>query len=430
MNAFDPRSLIAHQAVRRAVRVSLALLFTLGGIAIGRADYRLAVGDVLELSAVGIPELKQRAQIAENGQVSLPLAGTLPAKGLTLAELRAKLRQILPTREFRRRTEEGREYPVILAPGDVDVGIAEYRPVYVNGDVSKPGEVVYRPGLSVRQAIALAGGYDLMRLRMNNPFLEQADIKSEYSALWVEFAKEQMHIARLQAELAGRSEIDRTGVQKTPVPASVAADIERITIEQLAARNTDYAKEKDYLKEAVASEDKRILILSDQLEKEKAGVEADTEELARVKELLQRGSTVVTRVVDARRSLLLSSTRQLETAAQLATVERQRQDFSRRAEKLDDQRRMEFLSELQEARAKLAGLRARLEAAGEKLVYVGMVRSQLVRGSGSEPEIAIFRKNERGVAERIAAEQDSEVLPGDVVEVALQGDLVPRAPSR
>ena len=42
------------------------------------ADYSLAVGDVLELSAVGIPELKQRAQINQDGNVALPLVGPLP----------------------------------------------------------------------------------------------------------------------------------------------------------------------------------------------------------------------------------------------------------------------------------------------------------------------------------------------------------------
>ena len=42
----------------------------------------------------------------------------------------------------------------------------EQRPVYLNGDVSRPGEQRYRLGLTVRQTIALAGGYDIMRFRM------------------------------------------------------------------------------------------------------------------------------------------------------------------------------------------------------------------------------------------------------------------------
>ena len=38
--------------------------------------------------------------------------------------------------------------------------VVEYRPIYVNGDVSKPGEHPFRPQMTVRQAVALSGGYD------------------------------------------------------------------------------------------------------------------------------------------------------------------------------------------------------------------------------------------------------------------------------
>jgi polysaccharide export outer membrane protein len=398
--------------------------------ATAQADYRLGVGDVLEISAVGIPELKQRMQIGQDGTVALPLAGQLRVAGMTLVETRARVRQLLPGKEFRRRTEEGREYPVILTPADIDVTVAEYRPVYLNGDVAKPGEQPYRPGMTVRQAVALAGGYDIMRFRMNNPFLEQSDLKSEYSSLWAEFAKEQVLVARLQAELSGKQDIDRQTLEKTPVPASVASEIERLGREQLALRNTDFSKEKVYLDGAVNQEDSRIKILSEQHKKEEAGVTADTEDLQRLQELYKNGNVVMTRIVEARRSLLLSSTRQLETAAQLAQVQRPRQEFSRRSDKLDDQRRLDLLAELQDANVKLAGIRSKLEASGEKLLYVGMVRSQLVRGNGSKPQIFLFRKNENAASERIASDEDAELLPGDVVEIVLQADLIPGLAAR
>ncbi len=48
-----------------------------------------------------------------------------------------------------------------------------------------------------------------------------------------------------------------------------------------------------------------------------------------------------------------------------------------------------------------------------------MVRSQLVRGAGNKAEIAIFRKGEKG-QERIVASEDTELQPGDAVEVTLR----------
>jgi polysaccharide export outer membrane protein len=59
----------------------------------------------------------------------------------------------------------------------------------------------------------------------------------------------------------------------------------------------------------------------------------------------------------------------------------------------------------------------------EKLVYTGLVRSQLVRGKGSKPEISIVRT---GVgAGQIAADEEMELRPGDVIEISLQGDMTP-----
>jgi polysaccharide export outer membrane protein len=65
----------------------------------------------------------------------------------------------------------------------------------VNGDVAKPGQQTFRAGLTVRQALTLAGGY-VMRFRAKDPFLESADLRSEYMSLWTDFAREQIRISR------------------------------------------------------------------------------------------------------------------------------------------------------------------------------------------------------------------------------------------
>ena len=58
-----------------------------------------------------------------------------------------------------------------------------------------------------------------------------------------------------------------------------------------------------------------------------------------------------------------------------------------------------------------------------------MVRSQLVRGAGAgdKAEIAIIRRGQKG-KERIIADEDSELQPGDTVEVSLHYQDGPDAP--
>jgi len=54
---------------------------------------------------------------------------------------------------------DGREAVIVIDADDVTAIVAEYRPIYANGDVSKPGEYPYRPAIAARQLIAVAGGY-------------------------------------------------------------------------------------------------------------------------------------------------------------------------------------------------------------------------------------------------------------------------------
>jgi polysaccharide export outer membrane protein len=384
------------------------------------AEYRLDVGDVIEISVLGVPELRQRVPVQLDGSISYPLLGSFGVSGLSPSEVRAKIQAILPTKVFRQRAPDGRESVVVIEPDQVTVGVVEYRPIYVNGDVSKPGEQTYRPRMTVRQAVALSGGYDVMRFRTsNNPFLESSDFRSEYESLWTEFAKEQAHVWRLRTELGGTDNLDQTVLREAPIAPSVLLQIAHLEDEQLKSRQSEYDREKVFLQSAVKQTDTQIAVLSEQLQQEDQGVKEDTQDLQRITDLLGKGSVTVPRLTDARRALLLSSTRKLQTTAQLMLQRRQRHDTARQLERLDEQRKVALLHELQDAGVKINQIRARLQGVAEKIQYTALVRSQLVRGSGGKPEIAVVRSRSTG-RERFIAEEDTELQPGDVVEVALR----------
>jgi polysaccharide export outer membrane protein len=123
-------------------------------------------------------------------------------------------------------------------------------------------------------------------------------------------------------------------------------------------------------------------------------------------------------VTDARRAVLLSSTMALQTAAQLMQVKRQQGDVVRQLERLDDQRRIKLLQDLQDARMALGQVWAKLQSTAEKVQYAG-ARSQLMHGHELKADIVVIRKGEKGWA-RIPAHEDFELQPGDAVEVALR----------
>ena len=424
-SAFAEVALFARGAPRRGkmhdARPYLLALALLGSITPARAEYKLHVGDVIEISVARLPALKQRVPIQLDGTISFPLLGTLPVAGLSPAEAQAKVQAMLAAKVFPQRTPDGRDTSVTIEPDEVTATVAEYRPIYVNGDVSKPGEQTYRPLMTVRQAVALSGGYDVVRLRMNNPILESADLQAEYESLWTEFAKEQAHVWRLQQELGQQTTIDKKALLDIPLARPTVQAIVDIEMEQLKARKTDEQAERTFLQHGIVQADEEIQVLSQQQKTEEQGNQADIDEFERSKDLLSRGNLTNLRVSDARRAMLLSSIQKLQTAAQLMQTQRQRDDLSRQIARLDGQRRSDMLRELQDAEVALGKIRFKLQSTGEKLQYTALAKSQLGRGLGNPPAITVIRTAANGI-EKLAANEDFELQPGDVVEVALMKD--------
>jgi polysaccharide biosynthesis/export protein len=387
------------------------------------ADYKIATGDTLELAVAGVPELKQRAVVNLDGAVTFAMLGRLQVTELSTAELQTKVQQILSKKLYYQRAPDGRENRIVLETDAITVTIAEYRPVYINGDVAKPGEQIYRPGMTVRHALAVAGGYNLLLDRITNPILQAADIRSDYDVLSAQLIKEQAYIARLKIELDITDKSEANQIKETLIEPELASQIADLQAQQLSARKADYQNEKNYLQVAIQQSSKRLSVLSQQQEKEQAGEEADVQDMQRVEALFQKGAVPITRITEARRLSLLSSTRRLETAARVAQVEREREDFQRRFQKLDDQRRIDLVKELDDANLRLTSIRSRLQAAGEKMLYTGAARSQLLGGEKSRPDIVIFRKS-AGVPNQIVADPSMDLQPGDVIEVTLKPESI------
>jgi polysaccharide export outer membrane protein len=105
---------------------------------------RLQAGDTLRVTVFGEEKLSGDFQVDPSGYVSLPLAGTVLAAGLTKIELERSL-----TEKFKSK---------YLRDPKVTVDVASFRPIYVLGEVQRPGEYQYRSGLNVVSALAVAGG--------------------------------------------------------------------------------------------------------------------------------------------------------------------------------------------------------------------------------------------------------------------------------
>jgi polysaccharide export outer membrane protein len=275
--------------------------------------------------------------------------------------------------------------------------------------------------------VALSGGYDTMRYRVAVPFTDGANFQAEYQMLWIEYARAQVRLARLQAERGSGSELDTFGFSNSPVAPEVLSELLANEKEQLETSRADHEKELAFLQQATKNAADQVAVMAEQEQKERQGLESDTNQVNRLLEFNQRGTVTADRVVAERRTMLFSSTRLLQTIAQSAQVKRERSEALRRLDHSEDARRLQLMQQIQDTEANIAALRIKIKASGDKLLYAGGMRSQIARGWS--PDIVIVRRGPDGL-QQISGTEDTVLQPGDTVEVTLRIDPAVGIPIR
>ena len=108
-------------------------------------------------------------------------------------------------------------------PEEVTASIVDYRPVFVSGHVARPGEQGFRPRMTVREAVAFAGGS--RRSACRYPLYDTANLRSEYVGIWLNVAREQARIWGIRTDLGDKLEFDRTSVPPSPVSDGEVSEI-------------------------------------------------------------------------------------------------------------------------------------------------------------------------------------------------------------
>ncbi len=113
-------------------------------------DYRLGPGDLIRVSVFGVDEFDHTVRVDSTGAIKLPYLGRFPVAGMTVVELETEVASML-------------DAEVIKDP-EAFVSILEHKAhsVFVLGAVNRPGEYKMVSSPTLIDAIALAGGLDLV----------------------------------------------------------------------------------------------------------------------------------------------------------------------------------------------------------------------------------------------------------------------------
>ena len=109
------------------------------------AAYKLGVGDKVRVTVYGEKDLSGDFDVNDQGEVTLPLIGAVRIAGKSVGDAETVI-----TNAY------GKNY---LVNPHVNLQVMNYRPFFILGEVKNPGSYPYVNGMTVVNAVALAGGY-------------------------------------------------------------------------------------------------------------------------------------------------------------------------------------------------------------------------------------------------------------------------------
>ena len=397
---------------------AISLLAAMAHPISAQTEVQLAAGDTVAFSLLGAPDLGRQATIGGDGTVYLPLAGKVAAAGLSVDELRESINAVLRDRAYRVSGPGGEDVWRRVQEDDIFLDIAEYRPVYITGDVGRPGEIRYRPGMSVRQALAIAGGVG--RLAEDDREERILRLSDERGLLMGRIGIQNTELARLGADLEAVLALrfpDPDGPGTQPLGGDSPSELEALAQRWLAARSELRESAESGNRLALSRMESRLEVLEELDAASRENLQFEEEEFVRAEEAaaFRPGPENLRAAADARRGLLQSSTRALETASELLRLKLDMARFSEetKADIINEQTRL--LEAISSGTENLHNMERQRRLIDNQLIRLGAMPTGSQEAS---VEMRLFRADSDATGGE-AALPEMTMMPGDVLEVTL-----------
>jgi exopolysaccharide production protein ExoF len=363
------------------------------------AEWQPADGSIRDWEVVG-----GEYSVGPSGTISLPFIGELPAAGKTPADVAGAIGEELRTKFALRNLPSA------------SVEIAAFRPVFLAGDVDKPGEYPYSPRLTVLKALSLAGGLKRSEAgqRFARDFLNAQGDASVYDSQRGRLIARR---ARLLTEVAGGDTIEIPAELKNAKNAQQLIDSESSLMKSRRDRYELQLKALADLRSLLESE---VQSLARKTETQKRQLEIASDSRDKMSKLTEQGITNNNRLItleertaDIETSLLDIDTNALQAKQSISKADQDeinlRNDWvAQRAKDLQDtEAELEKLS-LQLGTSRQLMTEALAQSA-EALKFdpnrqAATIKYTVVRDEGEGPK-------------EVAVDENTELLPGDVVKV-------------
>ncbi|NKJ08794.1 polysaccharide biosynthesis/export family protein [Rhizobium sp. SG741] len=371
-------------------------------IKVAIVEWIAATGEYKEWTA-----LNGEYVVSQSGTISIPMIGEMQVNDKTTsivsADIGDKLKQITG---------------LAVAP-TASVEVVKYPMIYVSGAVEKPSELEFRPGLTVKQAIAMAGGSQRHSSQTGDySEAQQISYAGEINRMELQLKQLSARRARLMAELNDQPTITFPPEIKAAPDGSVIKQIMISEIDLFNARadalrqqlvsagdlETLLHNEINILDEKMSSQDEQVKIAQDEL--------SDITKLVDTKILTTSRKTSLERIVAEMQAgkldLVVAS---MQAKQKLSETERD-------ALNLKGQRKTEAGQQLQTTETDIEDTKLKRNTTLQLLQIAGasLSRSQSIQSLDLQPrEYWITRGGGDTAATQVS--ETTELQPGDVLDV-------------
>lgn len=342
------------------------------------------------------PDIGGEFVVSLSGSIFLPVLGSIEIAGLNLEEAAARVEELL----------QG----MITADPRVGISVIAREPVYLTGEIQRPGMVDHVPGMTVLHALTIAGG----QREMDTQTWQRLDLSRERERL----ARAQMRLVTLVAtgDVLEAVQHDRR-VEPSPRLVSLTSsgqagrliseieETERLTLARRVNDEASYDR-------AVAAAEVEIATLQRSLGEIERSLGARRQRVSTLEDALSRRRTTLQVVTAAQSELAEALGRRSALFASLSRIEREVEQLRREQTRAEFDARIDAGERLARIRSEIAQEEITVEFLSANLRTLPPLSVERADAGGRM--IEIIRRTSSGV-ERIPADELTEVKPGDMI---------------
>ncbi|MGP4691451.1 polysaccharide biosynthesis/export family protein [Agrobacterium cavarae] len=399
-----------------ALTVAAALLFTSPLSALAQdGQYRLGTADKLRIRVAewqpadgtirNWDVINGDYSVGPSGTLALPFIGQLNVAGKTAGEVGEAIGAQLQSKFALRNLPSA------------SVEVAQFRPVFLTGDVQTPGEYPYAPNMTVLKAVSLAGG--LRRSDAGQRFARDfINARGDAAVYDDQRGRLLARQARLLAEVSGDQEIKKTPEMEKVVNIDALLESESALMKSRTERYTLQLKALKDLRELLDAE---VESLRKKAESQQRQLQLANEDREKVNRLNEQGLALAQRRISAEE-------RAAEVEATLLDIDtnalRAKQDINKAIQdeiNLRNDWDAQRSKELQDTQAELQKLNLQLSTSRELMSEALAQSAEALRfdPSGKSASISyVVVREDKGKSKEIKVDETTALEPGDVIKVS------------